>query len=112
MNRFVRSGSEHRCAENVLCFAIDEHLHESKGLAFLDGAAHSRHGPLADQCRLPPAANIGFGHSNMRERDRKSTRLNSSHVEISYAVFCLKKKKKKAALSISLRTTKITKKNK
>src|SRR6267378_6647658 len=29
-----------------------------------------------------------------RDRDRKSTRLNSSHVEISYAVFCLKKKKK------------------
>src|SRR5580700_8258967 len=29
-----------------------------------------------------------------RVRDRKSTRLNSSHVEISYAVFCLKKKKK------------------
>src|SRR5690349_22104544 len=29
------------------------------------------------------------------EGDRKSTRLNSSHVEISYAVFCLKKKKKK-----------------
>src|SRR5690349_22206473 len=28
------------------------------------------------------------------DRDRKSTRLNSSHVEISYAVFCLKKKKK------------------
>src|SRR5204862_5075480 len=30
-------------------------------------------------------------------RDRKSTRLNSSHVEISYAVFCLKKKKRKVA---------------
>src|SRR5690625_6160837 len=29
------------------------------------------------------------------QRDRKSTRLNSSHVAISYAVFCLKKKKKK-----------------
>src|SRR5438874_9058179 len=29
-------------------------------------------------------------------KDRKSTRLNSSHVEISYAVFCLKKKNKKA----------------
>src|SRR3712207_8478131 len=28
------------------------------------------------------------------ERDRKSTRLNSSHANISYAVFCLKKKKK------------------
>src|SRR5438874_6963844 len=31
----------------------------------------------------------------LRALDRKSTRLNSSHVEISYAVFCLKKKKKK-----------------
>src|SRR5690554_7232231 len=30
-----------------------------------------------------------------RKQDRKSTRLNSSHVRISYAVFCLKKKKKK-----------------
>src|SRR5437868_13026028 len=30
-----------------------------------------------------------------RQSDRKSTRLNSSHVSISYAVFCLKKKKKK-----------------
>src|SRR5258705_9829008 len=30
-----------------------------------------------------------------REQDRKSTRLNSSHLGISYAVFCLKKKKKK-----------------
>src|SRR5437667_3052873 len=29
-----------------------------------------------------------------RGRDRKSTRLNSSHITISYAVFCLKKKKK------------------
>src|SRR3989442_8201085 len=29
------------------------------------------------------------------KKDRKSTRLNSSHVRISYAVFCLKKKKKK-----------------
>src|SRR2546427_9602870 len=29
------------------------------------------------------------------KRDRKSTRLNSSHSQISYAVFCLKKKKKK-----------------
>src|SRR5690349_23957809 len=33
--------------------------------------------------------------SALASRDRKSTRLNSSHVEISYAVFCLKKKKKK-----------------
>src|SRR5699024_11262877 len=33
--------------------------------------------------------------ANETLKDRKSTRLNSSHVSISYAVFCLKKKKKK-----------------
>src|SRR3712207_7834555 len=33
-------------------------------------------------------------------RDRKSTRLNSSHANISYAVFCLKKKKKKTTTII------------
>src|SRR5438874_2598397 len=38
---------------------------------------------------------IGLPGEVVSERDRKSTRLNSSHVEISYAVFCLKKKKKK-----------------
>src|SRR3712207_8610655 len=32
-------------------------------------------------------------HSTTRYRDRKSTRLNSSHANISYAVFCLKKKR-------------------
>src|SRR5215475_15040816 len=35
------------------------------------------------------------GRDQMIDEDRKSTRLNSSHVKISYAVFCLKKKKKK-----------------
>src|SRR5438034_8155028 len=35
-----------------------------------------------------------------RRSDRKSTRLNSSHTVISYAVFCLKKKKKKGRISI------------
>src|SRR5690554_7535591 len=34
------------------------------------------------------------GNSSEANLDRKSTRLNSSHVRISYAVFCLKKKKK------------------
>src|SRR5437899_3991421 len=37
---------------------------------------------------------VAGGRGN-RRRDRKSTRLNSSHLGISYAVFCLKKKKKK-----------------
>src|SRR2546427_8134907 len=36
---------------------------------------------------------VGFLHLEKKSRDRKSTRLNSSHSQISYAVFCLKKKK-------------------
>src|SRR5207249_11848413 len=36
-----------------------------------------------------------FRQGSSQKPDRKSTRLNSSHVSISYAVFCLKKKKKK-----------------
>src|SRR5256885_4516574 len=36
----------------------------------------------------------GQERASMNRRDRKSTRLNSSHLVISYAVFCLKKKKK------------------
>src|SRR3712207_7181808 len=35
----------------------------------------------------------GLQHGRRDRRDRKSTRLNSSHANISYAVFCLKKKK-------------------
>src|SRR2546426_9355160 len=38
---------------------------------------------------------------NLSAKDRKSTRLNSSHLVISYAVFCLKKKKKQITLSPS-----------
>src|SRR3712207_9325349 len=37
---------------------------------------------------------LSFGGWIWRYEDRKSTRLNSSHANISYAVFCLKKKKK------------------
>src|SRR2546427_3789628 len=44
---------------------------------------------LVDPELLPPGE-----HLRLALRDRKSTRLNSSHSQISYAVFCLKKKKK------------------
>src|SRR3712207_6936199 len=53
----------------------------------------SRHPPrsgLRDPCRLAPGRRRGVPMSG---EDRKSTRLNSSHANISYAVFCLKKKK-------------------
>src|SRR5256886_5302611 len=40
----------------------------------------------------------GLREELLGDRDRKSTRLNSSHSQISYAVFCLKKKKIKSAV--------------
>src|SRR5437660_3057205 len=42
-----------------------------------------------------PASEVLVVEEILAQRDRKSTRLNSSHVAISYAVFCLKKKKRK-----------------
>src|SRR2546430_10433365 len=44
------------------------------------------------ECHEDPAKG-GFGDEVEVHADRKSTRLNSSHSQISYAVFCLKKKK-------------------
>src|SRR2546427_6851989 len=58
-------------------------------------AAHKAHGAV-DRSRLEVVEApevVGMG-----EKDRKSTRLNSSHSQISYAVFCLKKKKHSAIL--------------
>src|SRR6266850_4950404 len=48
-----------------------------------------------DQVRRTPVVQEEDPLAEPPERDRKSTRLNSSHLVISYAVFCLKKKKKK-----------------
>src|SRR2546427_6071975 len=52
-----------------------------------------------DQDRRPAGRGGDRAHRGLsrgaRAQDRKSTRLNSSHSQISYAVFCLKKKKKK-----------------
>src|SRR5690242_21614905 len=48
---------------------------------------------------VPPVAACGGHRPRRHHRDRKSTRLNSSHMSISYAVFCLKKKKQNTVTS-------------
>src|SRR5436305_6347463 len=55
----------------------------------VDAAAHVVHRGITQD---PDVAGVGVD-LDLADRDRKSTRLNSSHVRISYAVFCLKKKK-------------------
>src|SRR5215467_15381143 len=59
-------------------------LFRSPGSAHRRGADHARH----------PPGTAGWLAQRAVPGDRKSTRLNSSHLVISYAVFCLKKKKK------------------
>src|SRR3712207_8786692 len=49
----------------------------------------------ANGARTARAAGLRVEAEGPRSGDRKSTRLNSSHANISYAVFCLKKKKKR-----------------
>src|SRR5207302_9241659 len=65
----------HELAQHAL--RVGKRVHSETGI---DRAGASI--PVSECTRLPT------------RRDRKSTRLNSSHVKISYAVFCLKKKKK------------------
>src|SRR5690349_23974306 len=67
--------------------------HDRSGHVALDGAGPELPGGLVS------GRGHGRGPARLAVRDRKSTRLNSSHVEISYAVFCLKKKKKKNQLT-------------
>src|SRR5688572_31738913 len=69
------------------------------GMPYCAAPQHARlAGVRFEMCQLADRAR-GLDHGGFvveirqRYRDRKSTRLNSSHSQISYAVFCLKKKK-------------------
>src|SRR5688500_19976487 len=72
----------------------------SRTMTPLLGARHRNQSICIQACKPPPtnAISLEFGPSlTIKESsspiDRKSTRLNSSHLVISYAVFCLKQKK-------------------
>src|SRR6266498_4225722 len=69
---------------------------------FRSGPAVGR-APGSDPAAQPATAAVRRG-SPPHGPDRKSTRLNSSHVRISYAVFCLKKKNNKHADILRLKT--------
>src|SRR2546430_12075092 len=63
-------------------------------------------GPSADRLRqraVPPVRDPVGGRVGRHPLDRKSTRLNSSHSQISYAVFCLKKKRPITYMSLTHR---------
>src|SRR3712207_8626532 len=70
--------------------------------SLLQSVHHSLYDALShDRSRShEPAAESGVWRHRHVHVDRKSTRLNSSHANISYAVFCLKKKKKNTITTI------------
>src|SRR5688572_31741634 len=69
-------------------------LHDA--LPICCGGHFGDRGFVVDQPETCDGHHAASGRARRRlYRDRKSTRLNSSHSQISYAVFCLKKKKKK-----------------
>src|SRR5215475_15446923 len=61
-------------------------------------SAHRRSGSVPQAAAKRGVARPEASRPIRQRADRKSTRLNSSHVKISYAVFCLKKKKKTQTL--------------
>src|SRR5439155_24881720 len=80
----------------------DQRLEFAQTLADRRRPAHAeRPGHRRSDRHRPPGHPFARRESSLlagtkrRPQDRKSTRLNSSHVAISYAVFCLKKKKQK-----------------
>src|SRR5438874_7415544 len=68
-------------------------LHDALPISTVPRRAPPATEPAGRPRRCPGRAIANRGAKRGYGRDRKSTRLNSSHVEISYAVFCLKKKK-------------------
>src|SRR6266480_5501373 len=74
-------------------------LHDALPISGLDGVDQ-----LLDQHGRGGRA----GYDVVGGQDRKSTRLNSSHMSISYAVFCLKKKKKQSKSTNSIKKNKNT----
>src|SRR2546426_7788726 len=73
----------------------DEEAEQGEARHRLEHVCHTEHG--APPRRAPREQDAQRHADRDRGADRKSTRLNSSHLVISYAVFCLKKKKKKRA---------------
>src|SRR5438034_8659651 len=65
--------------------------------------SHSKYETVTPPAFVRTSGNTGIPRCRTSSQDRKSTRLNSSHTVISYAVFCLKKKTRKRARNRSTR---------
>src|SRR5690242_20901521 len=116
---FAREAGEHFGAQRLVAFAraVETELPQIRKGGFAVRNNTFRENEFAECelqvtavgdfcCSVQPFRVVGktllhFGGGLEPGLDRKSTRLNSSHMSISYAVFCLKKKKKKQKINSS-----------
>src|SRR5690554_609629 len=84
------------CADVDVSLSFDT---DEQGIKRISGNAQVTVQACCERCGesmgLTLASTFIYAPVTSRQADRKSTRLNSSHVRISYAVFCLKKKNKR-----------------
>src|SRR3712207_7481091 len=78
---------------------ILEHELANTGTKPIETSVYNHNFFTLDRKTTGPDIVVRFPFAPKASRDRKSTRLNSSHANISYAVFCLKKKKPKQTIT-------------
>src|SRR5688500_19322590 len=83
-------------ARNGSQSALDELMRRYHGFVRLKASSYFLAGGDADDLVQEGLIGLYKAIRDFRSEDRKSTRLNSSHLVISYAVFCLKKKKQQS----------------
>src|SRR5258707_9835072 len=86
----------HRTSPFLFFFFNDTATTEIYTLSLHDALPISRAVQAQQPAMGEARRDVALGDQGADRQDRKSTRLNSSHANISYAVFCLKKKKQQA----------------
>src|SRR2546421_6172867 len=102
----TRMAPMHTCTEERRLMLMGVQCYDTQARIGLSGESPAQAG--TPKAQIPPGnaqaqerqTAEGATSAGLLERDRKSTRLNSSHDQISYAVFCLKKKKVDCLVSL------------
>src|SRR5699024_11912444 len=87
---FAMATAHTAVAEDIIITADSARFHQHEGWGLYEGNAELEQGERKMKARTIKLFVNKDGELVRVEADRKSTRLNSSHVSISYAVFCLK----------------------
>src|SRR5699024_11249425 len=91
---FTRFQGVLKNVSNIIAWtSLDEQIHANAGIYIINKIKEEHPEYFTESMLLRIRSILATAMEKEERIDRKSTRLNSSHVSISYAVFCLKKKK-------------------